>query len=96
MAIALDHFDVRQKQQYVVIGTTIGLVLAIVTYLARIYTRIFVTKNMYREDWWMGAAVFVTSGVAACLFYRMSSAARDRRILGYTDLCHRTQRRPGA
>ncbi|KAJ3496911.1 hypothetical protein NLG97_g2314 [Lecanicillium saksenae] len=72
MGVALDHFDVGQKQAYVVAGTTIGLVLAIVTYAARMYTRLTFSKTLHREDWWMGAALFVTCGVAACLFYQLS------------------------
>lgn len=72
MAVALDNFGVDQKQTYVVAGTTVGLVLAIVTYVARLYTRLTFNKTLYREEWWMGAAVLVTCGAAACLLYRAS------------------------
>ncbi|OAA67789.1 CFEM domain-containing protein [Akanthomyces lecanii RCEF 1005] len=72
MAVALDNFGVGQKQTYVVAGTTVGLVLAIVTYMARLYTRLTFNKTIYREEWWMGAAVLVTCGAAVCLFYQLT------------------------
>lgn len=72
MVVSLDHFNVSQKQTYVVVAVTIGLVLSIVTYIARLYAKMTFNKRMYREDYWMGAALFFSCSVAACLFYRMS------------------------
>ncbi|OAQ97353.1 hypothetical protein LLEC1_03416 [Akanthomyces lecanii] len=77
MAVALDNFDIGQKKTYVVAGTTVGLVLAIVTFVARLYTRLTFNKALYREEWWMGAAVLVTCGAT----YRWIGAKRGRCVL---------------
>ncbi|ATY66869.1 CFEM domain-containing [Cordyceps militaris] len=57
MTVMLKHFTVEQKQAYVLVATTTGLVLAYTTYLARLYARFTFNKKLYREDWWMELSV---------------------------------------
>lgn len=79
MTLELDHFDVHQKQLYVIIGTTIGLVLSNVTTVLRVWAKLMVVKTLQREDWFMISGLFLSFGIAASLFY--GQLFRGRRVI---------------
>ena len=53
MTIELDHFDVHQKQLYVIIATAIGLSLSHISTILRVRARLLNVKILGAEDWFM-------------------------------------------
>ncbi|KAK7736693.1 hypothetical protein SLS53_006902 [Cytospora paraplurivora] len=67
MAVELDDFDPAQKRQYVLVGVTIGTVLAISSTLMRTWAKYISTSRIQAEDYFMGAALFLCIALASCL-----------------------------
>ncbi|KUI61575.1 hypothetical protein VP1G_08719 [Cytospora mali] len=59
MTVKLDDFDPGQKRQYVLVGVTIGLVLATVSTVLRTWAKLMSTKRLRSEDYFMFAALFL-------------------------------------
>lgn len=69
MTAPLDHFSPDQKRVYVVVGVTMGLVLAITSTALRIWAKLISTKRLQGEDGFMIGALFCSVGTACCLYY---------------------------
>jgi hypothetical protein len=67
MTIELDHFDVHQKQLYVIIETAIGLLLSHISTILRVRARSLNAKILGAEDWFMVTAFLLSYGVAVPL-----------------------------
>lgn len=69
MTAPLDHFNPEQKRVYVVVGVTMGLVLAVSSTALRLWAKLISTKRLQAEDGFMVAALFCGIGTASCLYY---------------------------
>lgn len=69
MTVQLDHFNPQQKRVYVLVGVTLGLILATVSTILRTWARLISTKKLQHEDWFMFVALFCCIGTASCLYY---------------------------
>lgn len=69
MAIQLDHFDVHQKHLYVIIGTTIGLLMSHVSTILRVWAKLMTAKRLGAEDWLMISALLMSYGSAVPLLW---------------------------
>lgn len=67
MTIELDHFDVHQKQLYVIIATAVGLFLSHISTILRVWARLLNVKILGAEDWFMVTALLLSYGVAVPL-----------------------------
>lgn len=67
MTIELDHFDVHQKQLYVIIATAVGLFLSHISTILRVWARLLNVKILGAEDWFMVTALLLRYGVAVPL-----------------------------
>ncbi|ROV94745.1 hypothetical protein VMCG_08895 [Cytospora schulzeri] len=73
MTMQLDDFGPEEKRQYVLVGVTIGLVLAIVSTLLRTWAKLISIKRLQGEDHFMFAALLLCIGTASCLFYGLTT-----------------------
>lgn len=81
MPVQLDDFDPAQKRQYVLVGVTIGLVLAISTTVLRTWAKLISTKRLQGEDYIIGAALFLCVGTASCMYYSQLFHRRHMKYL---------------
>ncbi|ROV90820.1 hypothetical protein VPNG_09842 [Cytospora leucostoma] len=73
MAVELDDFGPAQKRQYVLVGVTIGTVLAISSTVMRTWAKYISTSRIQAEDYFMGAALFLCIALASCLYYSLTT-----------------------
>jgi hypothetical protein len=69
MTVQLDNLGPQEKRQYVLVGVTVGLVLALVSTVLRTWAKLISTKRLQGEDYFMFAALFLCTGTASCMFY---------------------------
>lgn len=69
MTAPLDHFSPAEKRVYVVVGVTMGLVLALLSTALRVWAKLISTKRLQAEDAVMLTALFCSIGTAICLYY---------------------------
>ncbi|KAK0744623.1 hypothetical protein B0T21DRAFT_325414 [Apiosordaria backusii] len=80
--VQLDNFTTQQKQQYILATVTIGLVLSTLSYVARIYARLKIIRELRREDWCMMGGLILSYGTVACLLYGLPNQGVPIPILG--------------
>lgn len=69
MTVQLDNFGPEEKRLYVLVGVTVGLVLAVVSTVLRTWAKFISTKRLQGEDYFIFAALFLCIGTASCMFY---------------------------
>lgn len=69
MGIQLDEFGPEEKRNYVLVGVTVGLVLAVASTVLRTWAKLISIKRLQGEDYFMFAAVSLCIGTASCMFY---------------------------
>lgn len=72
MAVKLDDFGPEAKRKYVLVGVTVGLVLAMTSTALRTWAKLISTKRLQGEDYFIFAALFLCLSTASCMFYGQS------------------------
>lgn len=77
MVITIDSLGPEGKRRMVVAATVVGLAFSVVTFTLRSWARLSVVGRLYREDWVMALALFLSLGFVICNFYGKRRPTRD-------------------
>ncbi|KAF7956131.1 hypothetical protein EAE96_005051 [Botrytis aclada] len=76
----LDDLGVQGKRSLVLVSTIFLLVLSIVSFVLRIFAKLYTVARIQYEDWFMGVALLFSLGTPICELYGLSVGLGEHQI----------------